>query len=84
MFQRGLSLLSNSLLKHIFNFQFQINENINILKIQFQVLPWLAFTLKFTLNKYFQVSISRFDLSFLFKININLIFEMLTIFISNF
>ena len=82
MFQRGLSLLS--LLKHIFNFQFQINENINILKIQFQVLTWLAFTLKFTLNKYFQVSISRFDLSFLFKININLIFEMLTIFISNF
>ena len=84
MFQLGLSLLSNSLLKHIFNFQFQINENINILKIQFQVLTWLAFTLKFTLNKYFQVSISRFDLSFLFKININLIFEMLTIFISNF
>ena len=84
MFQLGLSLLSNSLLKHIFNFQFQINENINILKIQFQVLTLLAFTLKFTLNKYFQVSISRFDLSFLFKININLIFEMLTIFISNF
>ena len=84
MFQLGLSLLSNSLLKHIFNFQFQINENINILKIQFQVLTWLAFTLNFTLNKYFQVSISRFDLSFLFKININLIFEMLTIFISNF
>ena len=52
--------------------------------IESQVLIWFEFTFRFTLNKYFQVSISNFDLSLLFKININLIFEMQTSFTFKF
>ena len=47
-----------------------------IFKIQFQVLTWLEFTFKFSLYKYFQFSISSFNLGLLFKIKINLIHKM--------
>ena len=48
----------------------------DIFKIQFQVLTWLEFTFTFSLYKYFQFSISSFDLSFLFKTKINLIYKI--------